>query len=440
MKAKNFILIALMILSSSGLWASDLTFKQCSLDASPAYHPLWHIDFTYHELLSLNDSTAKVYQGEKVVAEGKLVVNNYHGHDSSNDPSTQQGTIEVTFDEALVLPKGETFTVVIPKGSFAKESDPNVVNDEISYSFTIPTDLGDAWVTFWNRLEDGTILSNADFLTFFWATETESNGEQQAILYREGVPVRQFPFNADWDWDMGQARIDFGGEMKFEKGVNFALEIPEGTVYAMSRPDITNKRAVFHFVGGYEEPLPSINYVWCSLNSNRPTDVLDEVVFHYDQAVMLSSNHKVQLWYADESEIVKEVTPTLTEEDGKWILKADFDDTPITSPKGYTIIIPDGTLISVSGDVVVNSRKAVDVNETSGITNSVAECANVASVTGGISISGLHPNTPVTVYRLDGTVLSKTFSDKSYLFVPAIKGSYIVQIGNMQGKKVHVAR
>lgn len=60
-------------------------------------------------------------------------------------------------------------------------------------------------------------------MTFYWGTETESD-EQQAVLYREGVPVRQFPFQATWDWDLGQACVDFGEYIKFEKGVNFALK------------------------------------------------------------------------------------------------------------------------------------------------------------------------------------------------------------------------
>lgn len=118
---RSYILIALITLSSSYLLATELTFKQCSLDIRAAYWPLRQIDFTYQELLSLNDSTAKVYKGDEVIAEGKLAINNYHGHDSSNASTTQQGTVEVMFDEALVLPKGETFTVVIDEGTFTKK-------------------------------------------------------------------------------------------------------------------------------------------------------------------------------------------------------------------------------------------------------------------------------------------------------------------------------
>lgn len=68
MQHKRFyILIALITLSSSYLLATELTFKQCSLDIRAAYWPLRQIDFTYQELLSLNDSTAKVKGTERSV-------------------------------------------------------------------------------------------------------------------------------------------------------------------------------------------------------------------------------------------------------------------------------------------------------------------------------------------------------------------------------------
>lgn len=436
MQHKRFyILIALITLSSSYLLATELTFKQCSLDIRAAYWPLRQIDFTYQELLSLNDSTAKVYKGDEVIAEGKLAINNYHGHDSSNASTTQQGTVEVMFDEALVLPKGETFTVVIDEGTFYKEGEPDIDNDEVRYSFTIPTDLGE----FHTDIVDGSTLSKANLMTFYWGTETESD-EQQAVLYREGVPVRQFPFQATWDWDLGQACVDFGEYIKFEKGVNFALEIPEGTVYAMYRTDITNKKAVLHFVGGYEEPLPSINYVWCSLFDNHPTDMLGEVAFYYNQAVMLSSDPKVQLWYGDNSEMVKEVVPTLTEENGQWVLKADFEKTPLTSDKGYTIVIPDGTLISANGDVVINSRRTVNVGDATGISQFGNDALSVRTTKGGISVMGLPSKTNVTVCSLDGKLVYNETPNVANVTVPVNNGFYIIKIGNVLSRKVHVEK
>lgn len=261
-----------------------------------------------------------------------------------------------------------------------------------------------------------------------------------AILYREGEAVRVIPFHATWDWDLGQAHVDFGDKMNFEKGVNFALEIPEGTIYAMYRPDITNKKAVLHFVGGYEEPLPSINYVWCSLFDNHPADVLGEVAFYYNQAVMLSCDPKVQLWYGDNSEMVKEVMPTLTEEDGQWVLKADFEGTPLTSDKGYTIVIPDGTLISANGDVVINSRRTVNVGDATGISQFGNDALSVRTTKGGISVMGLPSKTNVTVCSLDGKLVYNETPNVANVTVPVNNGFYIIKIGNVLSRKVHVEK
>ena len=42
-------------------------------------------------------------------------------------------------------------------------------------------------------------------------------------------------------------------EIRFEKGVNYKLVLPAGSVHARFRDDIVNEKAVFNFVGGYEK-------------------------------------------------------------------------------------------------------------------------------------------------------------------------------------------
>lgn len=121
---KKYILTIVVVLgltASISAQATELTFKQCSLDIRAAYWPLRQIDFTYQELLSLNDSTAKVYKGDEVIAEGKLAINNYHGHDSSNASTTQQGIVKVMFDEALVLQKVKLSPWLLTKELFTKK-------------------------------------------------------------------------------------------------------------------------------------------------------------------------------------------------------------------------------------------------------------------------------------------------------------------------------
>lgn len=416
--------------------ATGLNYRECCFDGHYVYWPIADICYLYDELLSLNNSTAILYHGDEVAVVGKLMVDNYQGHSPITGEKTQQGQLIVAFDEKLILLKGETYKLIIEEDAVANKDNPDETNDEIQLTFTIPTDLGE----FSTDIEDGSTLSSTDLMTFYWGTETKKDDGQYAILYREGVPVRQIPFYATWDWNLGQAYVDFGEKMKFEKGVNFALEIPEGTVYAMYRPDITNKKAVLHFVGGYEEPLPSINYVWCSLFDNHPTDVLGEVSFYYDQAVMLSNDPKVQLWYGDNSEMVKEVVPTLTEEYGQWVLKADFENTTLTSEKGYTIVIPDGTLITANGDVVANSRGMVNVGDATGISQIGSDALSVRATKGGISVTGLPSKTNVTVCSLDGKVVYNETPNVANVTVPTNNGFYIIKIGNVLSRKVHVEK
>ena len=180
--------------------------------------------------------------------------------------------------------------------------------------------------------------------------------------------------------------------------------------------------------------------MWCSLFDNHPTDVLGEVAFYYNQAVMLSSDPKVQLWYGDNSEMVKEVMPTLTEEDGQWVLKADFEGTPLTSDKGYTIVIPDGTLISANGDVVVNSRRTVNVGDATGISQVGNDALLLRATKGGISLTGLPTNTNITVCGLDGKVVYSETPNAANVTVHLNNGLYIVKIGNALSRKMYVEK
>ena len=84
---------------------------------------------------------------------------------------------------------------------------------------------------------------------------------------------------------------------------------------------------------------------------------------------MLSENPVVQLCEAHEGKgtVVKEVVPTVRNENGQWLLVADFDGFPLAAETGYSVVIPEGTLITKDGDVVVNRRNVTSVGNTTGI-------------------------------------------------------------------------
>ena len=422
-------LLSLALLFPSRAAASGLEYKGCSLAYHPnsLFSPITGVRFDFEGRVELREgAVGKILQGDKVVAEGVLSVSNY-----TNDQEST-GSVFIDFEEPLVLPKGETFVAVLEKDAVQRIDNPELTNDEVRYPFTIPADLGNYRYA---SVEEGGTLEKAISIVFTWATETaDDNGTHQAVLYREGVAVRKYPIASSWDWGMGTVIVRFGGELCFEKGVNYSLVLPEGTVAAYLRPDITNKEAVLNFVGGYTEPLPGLHYVWCNLPSCIVDGKLGEVVYHYDQAVLLSPYPVVQLRLADNSQVVKEVTPTLAEEDGLWVLRADFGQTPLTSEKGYMVVIPEGTLVTADGDIAVNPRNTVRLDGATGLPSLSASVPAIAPAAGGIAVDGLAPGTPVSVYRADGTLHFSTRAATSSLLVRAGKGAYVVALPGLTAK------
>lgn len=408
--------------------ASGLEYKGCSLAYYPnsLFSPITGVRFDFEGRVELREgAVGKILQGDKVVAEGVLRVSNYT---DTQDPT---GTVILDYEEPLLLPKGETFVAVLEKDAAQRIGNPELTNDEVRCTFTIPTDLGD----YTCRLKEGGTVETSESITFTWRTETSDDyGTYQALLYREGVEVRKYPIYSSWDWDMGTVTVSFGKELCFEKGVNYSLVLPEGTVRGYWRPDITNKEVVLNFVGGYTEPQPGLYYVWCNLPSCIVDGKLGEVVYHYDQAVLLSPYPVVQLRLADNSQVVKEVTPTLAEEDGLWVLRADFGQTPLTSEKGYMVVIPEGTLVTADGDIAVNPRNTVRLDGATGLPSLSASVPAIAPAAGGIAVDGLAPGTPVSVYRADGTLHFSTRAATSSLLVRAGKGAYVVALPGLTAK------
>ena len=134
----------------------------------------------------------------------------------------------------------------------------------------------------------------------------------------------------------------------------------------MYREDIVNEELVFNFMGGYEEPLAPLNYVWCSLFTDH-SDVLGIVSFTYDRPVRLSEGAALQLWECDGNTLVKEVTAYLDPQSEGRTVSADFGGFQMAPGVGYTFVIPGGSVIAADGDPVVNLRNAFALDGTSGL-------------------------------------------------------------------------
>lgn len=267
--------------------------------------------------------------------------------------------------------------------------------------------------------------------------ETAPVNGGKAILLREGVPVREYDCDVSWDWNLGYAGIDFGENINFENGVRYSIQLPAGSTSALYRTDIVNEEAIVNFIGGYTEPVKPIQYTWCSLFDNHTTDVLGEVKFYYDRPIALSANPIIKLNIENENLTVKEVVPTISEENGDWVLAADFENIPLISEKGYTIIIPEGTIVSKEGDVVVNQRNVMEIGSSSGIVEIENREVSINSANGVISIGQIFKGCNIKLFSLDGTMIynTKTSEGNVSISVPTF-GVYLLSIN---GKTYKIA-
>ncbi len=400
--------------------ASGLVPEQCTIGERPICHPIVDIGFTFDGAIAVtSNSIATVYSDNEPVVTGSLSASNYTGE------KRIQGTAVISFDTPLCLPKGKTYNLVVPKGVIFKESHPTISNDELSVEFEVPSNLGDASPS----IENGSIVQNANRIGFYFGIETASVENGEIILYREDVPVKKYPCDVSWDWNLGYVGIDFGETVNFESGVEYTVKLPKGCVSSLYRADITNEETSVSFIGGYTEPVVPIQYVWCSLFDNHPSDVLGEVKFYYNQPVMLSINPIVRLCIETDGIIVKEAVPTVVEENGQYIMTVNFNNTPLNSEKGYTIIIPEGTLVTEKGDVIVNPHNIMAVGSSSGISNIKDTEHDIKVVNGMIFIDNTSNGNDIILYSLDGKIVYNAKSNRETILIPVgMTGIYLLSI------------
>ena len=400
--------------------ASGLIPEQCTIGDRPVCHPIVDIGFTFDGAIGITgNSIATVYAGNEPVAAGGISAFNYTG------AKRIQGTAVVTFETPLSLPKGKTYTLVVPEGVIFQEGHPTISNDAISVEFEVPGNLGEATPS----IENGSIVQNANRIGFYFGIETASVENGEFILYRGDVPVKRYPCDVSWDWNLGYAGINFGETVNFESGVEYTVKLPKGCVSSLHRSDITNEEISLNFIGGYTEPIVPIQYVWCSLFDHHPTDVMGEVKFYYNQPVMLSVNPIVQLCIETDGIIVKEAVPSIAEENGQYVMTVNFDNTPLTSEKGYTIIIPEGTLVTENGDVIVNPRSIMAVSNSSGISDIKDTECNIKVVNGTISIDNATNGNDIMLYSLDGKIVYNAKSNGGIVSIPVgTTGIYLLSI------------
>lgn len=356
------LLVALLSFASSVtplMAASGPVAESCTVGDRYFTQPLEYIGFYFDGGIKLLDGASA-----SIKCDGKTVATSTNMKVSNYTYKRTQGELSIFFDKQN-LPKGKDYTLSVAPGSIAYEAD-GTANGEITQNFTVPESLGPVHFD----VEQGITIEKTAFTgglpTFFWGIETEPVGTPSFILYREGVAIREFPAHVCWDWDLGQAYAETEDGIVFEKGVNYTLVFPAGNARAMYRDDIVNEEATFTFIGGYEGPEEQLNYVWCNLLTEHP-EVLNTVTFTYDRPFRLTDGARMQLWEGDCAALLKEAVAYVDTGINCFAVSADFGGFKMTSEAGYTVVIPEGTLISESGNPVVNSRNVLSIDKSAGI-------------------------------------------------------------------------
>lgn len=424
MKKQLLIGIVGLCMSAISAYANNvetLTPQECSIDNKLVYEPINVINIKFAGHIDIaEDARAIITCGEKTIATGVFTSEAYR----------KEGYAVIAFDN-LILPKGCSYKLEISEGAIYLQNNPTIKTENLKFGFEVPEKITGAECS----VKNGSVVMSEKLIYFEYKTETEPIGNPIMTLYREGVPVRTLEAHVGWDWNLGQAYVDFGNGMNFEDGVNFSLVLPEGSLTPRFRTDITNEEARVDFVGGYTEPTEPINYVWCSLFDNHNNDVLDEVSFFYDQAVMLSPNPKIQLLDTDKK-LIMEVTPILIEENGQWIVSCNFEGVKVPE-NGCYIIIPEGTVISANGDVKVNATNSLGVNVTTGVGEVSTNDIEIKVSDRRLIIDNAPIGKIILVYSVDGkkVIDHLIFSKHLTLELPS-KDIYIVSIN---GKAYKIA-
>lgn len=425
MKKQLFISLIGLLFPLISAYANDGVFlmpSECSIENKNVYEPINEIHIRFKEAIDVvKDVQAFIYCGNEKMATGAITSYQYSGK------TGKESYVIATFNN-LILPKGKSYKLEIPADCIYSSSNPSVKNKELQIPFTVP-----AYITVDEcTIKNGSTVASTDFIAFHFRTETEPLGSPTMTLYREGIPVRKVEAVVNWDWNIGQAYAKFETVMNFEKGINYSIVLPEGSLSPRFRTDITNEEAKVDFIGGYTKPIEPITYVWCSLFDSQ-TDVLNEILFYYDRAIMLSENPKIQLLSAD-NKLIKEVVPTLREENKKWIVACNFGGIKVPEG-GCQIVIPEGTVISADGNVAVNSNNKLNVNVSTGINAAAADNIKIKTSDRKISISNAPTGKTLEIYSAEGKkIIQQPVTSNSITIELQSHGIYIVHINGISYK------
>ena len=239
--------------------------------------------------------------------------------------------------------------------------------------------------------------------------------------------------------------MSFGGGVHFESGVEYTVRLPQGSVRAEYRSDITNEEVSVSFTGGSTAHFGPLLYNGCSLSDSQPSDVLGEVKFYYEKPLVfwLRVNPTVQLYNETDGVVVKEAVPALTVEKRRNVVTVDFGNTPLVPEKEYSIIIPEATVVAVKGKsgwgdtpyLIVNQCNTVPVVNNSGVSEIGNTDCKINVENGSVTVTGTSAGCPITLLSLDGKVLYNAKSNGGTVSVPVgTTGIYLLSVNGKTHK------
>lgn len=348
---------------------------------TPFIYPLEEIGVKFDHPIKLMDDTCDPitvkYNGVVVAEATTLEIINYDVN------RYVEGVLNVHFNKQN-LPKGKSYEICIPEGIVGWNDitdGTQIVNAAASTEFSVPSSLGPTQGT-----QDGEYIRDSKHsIVVFWDYETKAVGEAKFELYRENEKVAELPASVvGWDWNLGQASPEFDEYMTFDKDINYKLVLPAGCVSSVYRDDITNDEVVINFIGAYTDPSLPFSYSWCSLFTDH-SHILGEVSFTFDRPIEITPEAKIQLFEIYPSEqLIMEVTPWINTDSNCWNLMCDFGGYHRNEEWGFTIVIPEGAVISADGQNIKCAR---------------SEFRNDSA---GLDDASINEEFPMTYYNLQG--------------------------------------
>lgn len=362
----------------------------------PFFDPLEEVGFVFDRCIKLIDNpTVTIKCGDKVVATAVSVdIENYDGE------LGKQGTLIARFDKQN-LPKGETYTICLPKESVGWVecyNDIQIVNMAYSYDVEVPENLG----TPHSEIKPDSAVSDSDSfaLCLYYGYEIAPVGTPNFLLYRDDKPICEVPADVTWDWNLGTVRPQFPEKINFDLGVRYSLVLPAGSVSALRRDDIVNEEYTLSFVGAYKESDAPFSYIWCSLFTDH-SDVLDVVSFTYDVPVSVTEGAEIELYEGDCETLVKSVPAYLNTDANCWLVCCDFGGFHMTSEKGYTLVVPDGAVYMQQFPEIKAAGGKINVNSSAGLTGITTSQNENTTVYDMMGRKVTHP-VPGTIYVRNG--------------------------------------